>query len=330
MDIVKVDEDSQNRLKSIIWNNDQMVTKPMVSVIIPSFNRKKYLGYVLPSYLAQEYVCEVIIVDDGSTEDYSKLIEHATLEAKKRGVEIIYLRHEQRRGAPAGRNSGIEASKGNLLLFSDDDVVLSDNFVSKAVTKMLASGADIVGSRIIPVADYRHVGRIPPCYNTKKEVFDWLTLRGHFFANPGRDVEVPFVSAVSMWKKWIFDRGTKFDEAYGGNGYREETSAQIDASKLGAKIMFMPKLVAWHIRMERAGGQWRGSTLWWYIWAIRNNLKFLRKNYQYLKHRWGLKYPWWISFLSFSFRETSVLLPEPAKQVLRKLFEVMKSKQRKN
>lgn len=307
-----------------------MITKPTISVIIPSFNRQKYLQKVLPSYLAQEYVCEVIIVDDGSTEDYSEFVDHFTLEAKKRDVDLIYLRHKQRKGAPIARNSGIEASRGDLLLFSDDDVVLSSDFLSKAVVKMLTSDADIVGGRLIPVADYRSIGRVEPYYNTRREVFNWLTLRGQYFVNTGHDVEVPFVSAVGVWKKWIFEKGVRFDETYSGNGYREETSAQVDASKLGAQIIFVPELVAWHIRAERTGGQWRSSALWWYTWAIRNNIKFLRKNYPYLKYKWGLKHPWWISLLAFSFRETSVLLPEPAKRVLRGLFEVMRSKKRKD
>ena len=306
------------------------IEKPKVSVIIPSFNRKRYLQQVLPFYLAQEYIYEIIIVDDGSTQDYSDLVDCFSLEAKKQGVDLVYLRHKQRKGAPSARNSGIEVSRGNLFLFSDDDIVLSSNFVSKAVTKILTSDVDIVGSRVIPVTDYHSIGRVDPYYKISGEVFDWLTLRGRYFIDTGHDVELPFVTAVGMWKKWIFEKGARFDETYGGNGYREETSAQVDASRLGARILFMPELIAWHIRTERIGGQWRGSALWWYMWAIRNNYKFLRKNYSYLKQKWGLKYPWWISFLAFSFRETSVLLPEPAKQVLRRLFEVMKSKQRKN
>ncbi|MFC2105534.1 glycosyltransferase family 2 protein [Candidatus Bipolaricaulota bacterium] len=304
--------------------------KPKVSIIIPSFNRRTYLCKTLPSYLAQEHVSEIIIVDDGSTDDYSDLVDHFALESTKRATSLVCLRHEQRKGAPAARNSGIEASTGDLLLFSDDDVVLSGDFVSKAAAKIFTSDADIVGARLISVADHRSIGRIESYYTTRTEVFNRLTLSGRYFVDTGQDVEVPFVSAVGVWKRWIFDKGVRFDETYGGNGYREETSAQVDASMLGARIIFVPKLVAWHIRAERTGGQWRGSVVWWYIWAIRNNIKFLRKNYAYLKCRWDLKHPWWISLLAFSLRVASVLVPEPTKRILRRVFEVMRWEQRRN
>lgn len=311
----------QNRRKGV---RKTVRKEPKVSVIIPSFNRKRYLWKTLPSYLIQEYVHEVIIVNDGSTEDYSELINYFTLEAKKRDINLICFKHKQREGAPAARNSGIKVSRSGLLLFSDDDVVLSSNFISKAVEKMLKLEVNIVGGRVIPVNDYHSIGKINHYHNVQKKVFDWLTLRGYYFVNTGHDIELPFVSAVSLWKRWIFDKGVRFDETYRGNGYREETSAQVEASKLGARIIFVPEMVSWHIRTERTGGQWRKSVLWWYSWAVRNNLRFLKKNYSYLRRRWDLKYPWWISFLAFSLRETSVLLPKPIKRVLRRLFRLIK------
>jgi glycosyltransferase involved in cell wall biosynthesis len=298
---------------------NKILREPKVSIIIPSYNRKKYLQYVLPSYINQEFVKEIILIDDGSSENYSEIVEQFTVEAKKVGTEFIYIRHKQRKGAPAARNSGVKVINSELVLFSDDDVILSNSFVSKAIQKMIALRADIVGARLIPINTY-DVRLIDPYFNTRKILFNYLTLTGHYYVNPGTDVEVPFVSAVGLWRKWIFDEGVRFDESYAGNGYREETSAQVEASKLGARIFFVPDLLAWHIRTERMGGQWRGSKFWWYSWSIKNNMKFLRKYYSYLKRKWNLKYPWWISFLIFSLRQLSVFIPDSIKLLLRKLL----------
>jgi glycosyltransferase involved in cell wall biosynthesis len=305
---------------SNINNEKQMTIEPKVSIIIPTFNRKRYLQKVLPSYLAQEYVYEIIILDDGSTEDYSNVLDQFAPIAAERGIVLLYSRHPERRGAPSARNSAIRLSSGNLLLFSDDDVILDEEFVRKAAEKLSGSEGDIVGGRVVPVVSSEAIGRIEPSCDKRKNLFEWATLRGQFFVDTGRDVNVPFVSAVGLWKRWVFDKGVLFDETYGGNGYREETSAQIEASRIGARIVFSPELVAWHIRTERTGGQWRGSALWWYIWAVRNNTRFLRKNYRYIKGKWHLRYPMFLSLMLFACRITSVLVPAKVRRGVRKLI----------
>lgn len=292
----------------------------IVSIVIPTFNRKAYLQRTLPSYLSQRMVREVIIVDDGSTEDYSDVLDQFAPIATEREIALLYLRHAQRRGAPSARNSGIRLSSGSLILFSDDDVILDEEFVSKAAKKLSGSEIDIVGGRVVPVPSHETIGEIDLSYGKRKKLFEWATLRGQFFVDTGQDIDVPFVSAVGLWKRWIFDKGVIFDETYRGNGYREETSAQIEASRIGARIVFSPELVAWHIRTERTGGQWRGSVLWWYMWAVRNNTRFLRKNYRYIRQKWNLRYPMWLLVIVFSCRILSVLIPTQIRRGLRKLI----------
>lgn len=116
-----------------------------VSVIIPSFNRKKYLWIVLPSYLLQRYVYEVLIIDDGSTEDYSDVVSYFSDIADKNNVRFRYFRFKERRGAPVARNLGIENSKEEYILFSDDDIILSRDFIDIAVSKLISLNTDILG-----------------------------------------------------------------------------------------------------------------------------------------------------------------------------------------
>ena len=84
-----------------------------VSVIIPCFNQGEFLGEAIGSALAQTpRADEVIVVDDGSTDD--------TPEVAKQFAEIRYLRQENR-GLSEARNAGFHASRGTFLLFLDSD-----------------------------------------------------------------------------------------------------------------------------------------------------------------------------------------------------------------
>ncbi len=87
---------------------------PLVSVIIPTYNRGWIIGEAVDSVLAQEYPnTELIVVDDGSTD-----ATDAVLAAY--GDRIRLLR-QKNRGVSAARNAGIRAAAGELIAFLDSD-----------------------------------------------------------------------------------------------------------------------------------------------------------------------------------------------------------------
>ncbi|MDT8316788.1 MAG: glycosyltransferase [bacterium] len=93
---------------------------PRVSVIIPTYNRAGMIVECLESVLNQTYSdYEVIVVDDGSTDDTEELIGPYL-------NRIRYIKQENMGNAGA-RNSGIEATKGDIVAFNDsDDLWLPD------------------------------------------------------------------------------------------------------------------------------------------------------------------------------------------------------------
>jgi len=89
---------------------------PMVSVILPTYNRATSLGRAIKSVLMQTYPhFELVVVDDGSTDDTRDVV------AGFHDDRIRYLRFEQNSGAPEARNAGILKSGGDYLAFQDSD-----------------------------------------------------------------------------------------------------------------------------------------------------------------------------------------------------------------
>jgi len=91
---------------------------PLVSIIIPCYNHGKYLLSALESIWSQGYPSlEIIVVDDGSTDDTKKVLKDLS--------EIIYL-YQENKGLSAARNIGVLHSTGEFLIFLDADDWLLD------------------------------------------------------------------------------------------------------------------------------------------------------------------------------------------------------------
>jgi len=101
----------------------------LVSIVIPAYNRSKYIERAVKSILNQTYEnFEVIIVDDHSS-DNTLEIANALVANDQR---ITVLRHDRNMGAQAARNSGIKAAKGSWIAFLDsDDEWLADSLTER-------------------------------------------------------------------------------------------------------------------------------------------------------------------------------------------------------
>ena len=101
---------------------------PLVSIIIPTVNRKSLIGFTLDSVYAQKNfkAYEVIVVDDGSSDGTADFITRDYPQ-----VKIIPL--PENKGAPFCRNLGLKEAKGKCVLFLDSDDLISDDFFDQRI-----------------------------------------------------------------------------------------------------------------------------------------------------------------------------------------------------
>jgi len=93
-------------------------TVPLVSVVIPLYNKVRYIGRALDSVLAQTFSdFEVIVVNDGSTDGSGKAVEQYT----DPRIRLVHREHVNSAGGHAARNLGIAEARADLVAFLDAD-----------------------------------------------------------------------------------------------------------------------------------------------------------------------------------------------------------------
>ena len=137
------------------------------SIIVPAYNVSQYIEECIESVLNQNYDnYEVIVVDDGATDETPQIIDNLAQKSKK--VRVI---HQKNGGLSAARNSGIEAASGDYILFLDGDDFWFDNqFLTGLNNIIKKETVDVV---IFPFSYY---------YQNKlvEKLFDTKNLSGNF------------------------------------------------------------------------------------------------------------------------------------------------------
>ena len=113
---------------------------PLVSVVIPTYNRADLLRECLDSVLAQTYrPLEIIVADDGSTDDTAGTVSAFRERIQQQpGLELIYLPLSQG-GAPKARNAGVARAIGELIQYVDSDDLLHPRKIELHVAAFAAN-----------------------------------------------------------------------------------------------------------------------------------------------------------------------------------------------
>ena len=102
---------------------------PLLSIILPTFNRGKYILDAIESIQAMSFRnWELIIIDDGSTDQTNIVISKCLIDER-----IHYSYNETNQGASFARNLGLQKSKGKYISYLDSDNTYTSSFMSDAI-----------------------------------------------------------------------------------------------------------------------------------------------------------------------------------------------------
>lgn len=117
-----------------------MTNVPALSVIVPVYNVKDYLGKCVESLLRQDFNdYELILVDDGSTDGSGDLADK--MAAADSRIKVI---HQANAGLGEARNCGVRASEGEFVQFVDSDDWIEENSLPALVGKMRKDSLDVL------------------------------------------------------------------------------------------------------------------------------------------------------------------------------------------
>lgn len=118
--------------------------EPLISVIICNYNYEKFVDKSIKSVFEQTYSnLELIIIDDGSTDNSRKMIEK-TLEERSENIKNIIYEYHANQGIVSTRNEALKLVNGEWYVFVDADDAIPNNFIIELHKEAKRSGADVI------------------------------------------------------------------------------------------------------------------------------------------------------------------------------------------
>ena len=200
---------------------------PAVSVIIPTYNDASRLRYCLQALATQTLSrdsFEVIVVDNGSTDDTSAVLEE---------FPWVHAAREERPGSYAARNRGLELARGDLLAFTDSDCIPEPDWLECALAHMQAhpEHARIAGRITVFFRD--------PDRPTGVELYEAM----HAFPQERYAAQGFGATANMVTRRSVFEAVGPFDEALMSGGDNEWGRR---AMRSGAVIVFADNVSVRH------------------------------------------------------------------------------------
>jgi GT2 family glycosyltransferase len=201
-----------------------------VSVIIPSYESHATARATLESLRRQSFAdFETILIDSGRSDEMSRIARDFP--------EVRYERSEQQLFPHAARNLGVAMARGDLLVFTDPDVVAASDWLEKLVTNHRRTGSPVAGAVAALQSDWLGTG-------VHLAKFDlWLPR--------SRKASVPVAASVNfLCPRDLLQR-------VGGFNGREMIGDSIlswDLTELGQTLQFVPDAIVYHDHRSSLAG----------------------------------------------------------------------------
>lgn len=216
--------------------------KPLISVVIPVYNGARFMADAVENIVKQNYPSvEIIVVDDGSTDDIEDAIARLP-------VDVRFFRQENA-GAAAARNRGIKDVSGEFIAFLDVDDQWPENNLNLLVDHLLAHpGLDLVHGHAQLMEESSEPGRY------------------EFVGNPRESF--PYYIGAALYRRSAFERVGLFDKDL---KFAEDTDWFNRATEIGIDVERLD-LVTLHV-LRHSDNMTRGKSL-----VELNTLKVFKKS----------------------------------------------------
>ena len=197
-----------------------------VSVVIVTYNRHEDCKHTIKSLLVQSVQPhEIIVIDD-----------HSVIPFRYNHHLVKIVRNDRELGLSGSRNVGIRSSSGDVITFIDDDALATQDWV-ETICQTFRGDVDVIGGSVLPL----YIKRPPRWWSRAKFGMSVGISAGRRRVIMGCNFAV---------RSFVFDRVGYFDvrlgRKYGTLLSGEEDEFFQRASKMGAKIRFVPRMKVYH------------------------------------------------------------------------------------
>jgi GT2 family glycosyltransferase len=250
---------------------DQEAILVTAAAVIPHWNRADLLRELLENVKAQAFD-EIIVADNGSTDDSRKIAERA-------GARVVAL--QRNFGFAVAVNRGIEAATSDWIAILNNDVTLAPNWAKLLIASAERAGAWFASGKILSASDPKMIDATFDeisrgacawrCGAGKPDSALWNTPRPVRF--------VPMTAAV--FRRDLFREIGPLDEAFGS--YLEDVDFGLRCALAGRAGWYEPAAIAWH-RGSATLGAWNSDT----VRAVARNQVLLALKHFRGQPRWPI------------------------------------------
>jgi glycosyltransferase involved in cell wall biosynthesis len=209
-----------------------METHLTISVIIPTYNRQSWLCETLESLAQQTWPAdrfEVIVVDDGSEDGTAEIVEQSF------PFPLRYF-WQSNQGDAAARNTGVQQSQADILVFLDDDILIAPNYLASLAREHVTSDKCIVVGTEHLWLEQANPLQHSPVASTESDT--------------RRVTEIPFAEVcsnnMSLWRKAYFSIGMMQGLGFSGSSIWCDVDFSYRAYQQGFAFYRTSEAICWH------------------------------------------------------------------------------------
>jgi cellulose synthase/poly-beta-1,6-N-acetylglucosamine synthase-like glycosyltransferase len=237
-----------------------LVNLGLVSVIVPVYNEAANIAGTVRSLLDNDYpLLDVIVVDDGSTDDTAGIVERLALPR----VRVVRQRNA---GKPAALNTGVRYARGDIFIMVDGDTVFERDAVGRLIQPLrdpavgAVSGNTKVANRGGLLGRWQHLEYVVG-FNLDRRMFDI-----------GRCMPTVPGAIGAFRREAVRDVG-----GVSSDTLAEDTDFTMAVIRAGWRIVYQPRAVAWTEAPASLRQLWRQRYRWCYgtmqaMWKHRQSL----------------------------------------------------------